>query len=61
MTEQEKRLIAAQDIILAAMQETKATFGTMPESGIINSRLGWINDYSKIMLRLSEAMANVKI
>lgn len=60
MTEQEKRLIAAQDIILAAMQETKATFGTMPESGI-NSRLGWINDYSKIMLRLSEAMANVKI
>lgn len=59
MTEQEKRLSAAQDIILEAMQKTKATFDTMPDSGI-NSRLGWMNDYAKIMLWLSEAMANVR-
>ena len=58
MTEQEKRMESAQEIILKAMKKTAAVLDAIPDEGLID-RLGLLGDYSEIMLRLSEAMKNV--
>lgn len=58
MTEQEKRMESAQKIILESIEKTASVLDNIPSEGL-NSRLEWLNGYSEIMLRLSEAMRNV--
>ena len=60
MTEQEKRMGNAQEIVLKAMQKTASILEDIPAEGV-KSRLEWLKGYSGIMLRLSEAMKNVSL
>lgn len=60
MTEQEKRMESAQEIILESIEKAASVLDNIPSEGL-NSRLEWLNGYSEIMLRLSEAMKNVSL
>ena len=59
MAEQERRFEAAQEIILAFMEKTASVLGDIP-CDKLSSRLEWLNGYSEIILRLSDAMRNVR-
>ena len=59
MTEQEKCFEAAQKIVLAFMEKTAAVLDDIP-CDKLSSRLEWLNGYSEIILRLSDAMRNVR-
>lgn len=59
MTEQEKRFEAAQEIALAFMEKTASALEDIP-CDKLSSRLEWLGDYSEIILRLSEAMQNLR-
>ena len=60
MTEQEKRMGNAQEIILKTMKKTAAVLDDILDDGL-NDRLEWLGRCSEIMLRLSEAMKNVDV
>ena len=60
MTEQEKRMGNAQEIILKTMKKTADVLDDILDEGL-NDRLEWLVRCSEIMLRLSEAMKNVDV